>query len=114
MTVPDLSVVIPAFNEASRLDKTVRTVVDYLNRERPGAELIVVDDGSKDDTAEVAERGFADAGSVRTRLIRNHPNRGKGNAVHTGLLTARAPIVLFSDAELSTPITETPQLVGPI
>src|ERR1700730_8781276 len=79
MAVPSLSVVIPAFNEASRLDKSVRTTIDYLNRERPGAELILVDDGSKDDTAKVAEEAFANAGSVRTRVIRNRPNRGKGN-----------------------------------
>lgn len=109
-----ISIVIPAYNEAARLGNSLRTVLDYLNAEWEGSELIVVDDGSSDETAKVAEESFAHADRVRTRLIRNQPNRGKGYVVRTGLLTAQRPIVLFSDADLSTPITETPKLVDPI
>ena len=110
-----LSVVIPAYNEAPRIGKSLRAVLAYLNREASGSEVIVVDDGSTDDTVRVAENIFAeDAGRISTRVIRVAPNRGKGHAVRTGLLAARSPVALFSDADLSTPITETPKLVAPI
>ncbi len=109
-----LSIVIPAYNEAERLGETLRTVFAYLNEHVPQGEVIVVDDGSADGTADVAERSFALAGSVSARAIRVRPNRGKGHAVRAGLLAARAPVALFSDADLSTPITETPKLVKPI
>jgi dolichyl-phosphate beta-glucosyltransferase len=109
-----LSIVIPAFNEAARLGETLRTVFKYLNKHIPEAEVIVVDDGSSDRTADVAEESFALAGGVSTKVIRVRPNRGKGYVVRTGLLAARAPIALFSDADLSTPITEAPKLVNPI
>ncbi|HKQ51761.1 MAG TPA: dolichyl-phosphate beta-glucosyltransferase [Pyrinomonadaceae bacterium] len=109
-----LSIVIPAYNEAARLGETLRTVFAYLNEHAPQGEVIVVDDGSEDGTADVAEQSFAAAGSVSARAIRVKPNRGKGHAVRAGLLAARAPIALFSDADLSTPITETPKLVKPI
>src|SRR5918911_2649303 len=109
-----LSIVIPAYNEAARLGETLRTVFAYLNEHVPQGEVIVVDDGSEDGTADVAEQSFASAGSVSARAIRIKPNRGKGHAVRAGLLAARAPVALFSDADLSTPITETPKLVRPI
>jgi dolichyl-phosphate beta-glucosyltransferase len=76
--------------------------------------VIVVDDGSDDGTADVAEESFAQSGNVSARAIRVRPNRGKGYAVRAGLLAARSPVALFSDADLSTPITETPKLVRPI
>src|SRR5919205_4404298 len=77
---------------------------------------IVVDDGSKDDTARVAEAAFAEHATpgVEARVIRVEPNRGKGNAVRTGLLAARHAVAAFFDADLSMPITETPKLVEPI
>jgi glycosyltransferase involved in cell wall biosynthesis len=109
-----LSIVIPAFNEAARLGETLRTVFEYLNQHIPDSEVIVVDDGSSDRTADVAEQSFALAGSIHAQAIRIQPNRGKGYVVRQGLLTARAPIALFTDADLSTPITETPKLVNPI
>jgi len=109
-----LSIVIPAFNEAARLGETLRTVFAYLNEHIPEAEVIVVDDGSSDRTADVAEESFAGAGGVSTEVIRVRPNHGKGYVVRAGLLAARAPIALFSDADLSTPITEAPKLVNPI
>ena len=109
-----LSIVIPAFNEAARLGETLRTVFEYLNQHLSQAEVIVVDDGSSDNTADIAEESFAQAGKVSARVIRVKPNRGKGYVVRKGLLAARAPIALFSDADLSTPITEVPKLVNPI
>jgi dolichyl-phosphate beta-glucosyltransferase len=111
---PRLSIVVPAYNEAARLGRTLCTVLDYLNVSEKDAELIVVDDGSQDDTAAVAERSVAECGAVSARVIRYEPNRGKGYAVRTGLLAAGANIALFSDADLSTPITETAALVDPI
>lgn len=111
---PSISIIIPAYNEAVRLGKSLRTILEYLNSRADESELIVVDDGSSDETATVAEQSLKDAGRVRAEVIRVQPNRGKGYAVRTGLLAARAPIALFTDADLSTPITETPKLVGPI
>lgn len=111
---PKLSIVIPAYNEAGRLGLTLTTILSYLNERRDRTELIVVDDGSTDGTAAVAEDAMRDAGSVETRFIRYEENRGKGYAVRLGLLEAQANIALFSDADLSTPITEAPKLVEPI
>jgi glycosyltransferase involved in cell wall biosynthesis len=86
-----------------------------LNEQGYASEVIVVDDGSSDETAKVAEETFVDAGRrTNAHIMRVAPNRGKGYAVRIGLLAARAPIALFSDADLSTPITETPKLVAPI
>ena len=111
---PRLSIIVPAYNEAVRLGMTLRAILDYLNRNEKDAELIVVDDGSRDDTTGVSERAVAECGAVSARVIRYEPNRGKGYAARTGLLAAGANVALFSDADLSTPITETPRLVDPI
>jgi len=111
---PRLSIVVPAYNEASRLGTTIPAILAYLNETRSDAELIVVDDGSEDDTAIVTEKLMAVAGTVTGHVIRYEKNRGKGYAVRTGLLAARANIALFSDADLSTPIAEIPKLVDPI
>jgi len=89
-------------------------MVAYLCDSWPGAELILVDDGSTDQTAALARETFADAGSLRTSVISYKSNLGKGRAVRLGLLAARGDVALFSDADLSTPITETPKLVDPI
>jgi glycosyltransferase involved in cell wall biosynthesis len=109
-----LSIVIPAYNEAARLGKTVRAVVDYLRQNSPDGEVIVVDDGSSDETPEIARQAFAGAGNLRTSVITYKSNLGKGRAVRLGLLAARGDVTLFSDADLSTPITEAPKLVEPI
>jgi dolichyl-phosphate beta-glucosyltransferase len=85
-----------------------------LRQNAPGAEVIVVDDGSADNTAELARQAFADAGNLRTSVITYKSNLGKGRAVRLGLLAARSDVALFSDADLSTPITEAPKLVEPI
>jgi len=111
---PQLTIVVPAYNEGARIGKTLVTLLEYLNENNPSSELIVVDDGSSDDTSAVAEKAMAAPGTVVTRAIRYEPNRGKGFAVRTGLRAASAGIALFSDADLSTPSTETSKLVEPI
>ena len=111
---PKISIVVPAYNEAARLGSSLRAIVTYLNEQHAESELIVVDDGSNDNTAQIAEQSLADCGAVTTQVVRYEKNRGKGYAARTGLLAAQANIALFSDADLSTPITETPKLVDPI
>jgi dolichyl-phosphate beta-glucosyltransferase len=116
MSSSSLSIIIPAYNESARIEKTLREVVAYLEGQPGGGEVVVVDDGSKDDTARVAEGVFGErrARGVEGRVIRVEPNRGKGHAVRTGLLAARNTVAAFFDADLSMPVTETPKLVEPI
>ncbi|MEK6281111.1 MAG: dolichyl-phosphate beta-glucosyltransferase [Acidobacteriota bacterium] len=109
-----LSIVVPAYNEGSRLGKSLRAIVTYLNEYGPDSELIVVDDGSTDNTANAAREELINSGTVRTSVISYQSNLGKGRAVRLGLLASRCPIALFMDADLSTPITETPKLIEPI
>lgn len=111
---PDISIVIPAFEEEERLGDTARTVLEYTAGSGAATELIVVDDGSRDRTAEVAETAFSEFPASSSRVIRYEMNRGKGFAVKTGLLAASADIALFSDADLSTPIEEMHKLIDPI
>ena len=111
---PRLSIVVPAYNEAARLGRSLQEIIRYLNDTREPSEVIVVDDGSTDETADIARQSLQDSGVVSTRVVRYEENRGKGYAVRLGLLEAQANIALFSDADLSTPITETPKLVDPI
>jgi dolichyl-phosphate beta-glucosyltransferase len=114
MSRPPLAVIVPAFNEARRLTDNLIALLSYLQTYRPAAELIVVDDGSTDGTARVAEEFFARHTDVPARVLRFVENRGKGHAVRAGLLAAAAPLALFSDADLSTPIAELPRIVEPI
>src|SRR5690242_13119455 len=103
---PALSIVVPAFNEAARIGPSLRKIVEYIGQQHEKIELIVVDDGSTDDTAAVAQETASDSGAGIMRVIRYEENRGKGYAVRRGLLEAQANIAVFSDADLSTPITE--------
>lgn len=114
MNRPPLAVIVPAFNEAQRLTDNLLTLLGYLQSYRPDAELIVVDDGSADGTAQVAAELFARRPDVAARVVRYAENRGKGHAVRAGLLAAQAPIALFSDADLSTPISELQRIIEPI
>ena len=107
------SVVIPCYNEAARIGNTVHSALDYLSIESPNAELIVVNDGSTDSTGAIVRDALAGA-QIQVRLMENFPNRGKGAAVRSGLLAATKPIGLFFDADLSTPLSEIPKLIGPI
>ena len=111
--LPPFTVAIPCYNEASRIGETVRATLDYLSTESPGAELIVVNDGSTDTTPTVVREALKHA-TVQTQLLENFPNRGKGSAVRTGLLAATRPIGLFFDADLSTPLSEIPKVIEPI
>ena len=112
--VPAFSLIIPAFNEAHRVGQTLRDVMSYLRDSSPGSELIVVDDGSTDTTADVVRTALSEAGQLDARLLQQPENRGKGAAVRAGLLAAKHPIALFSDADLSTPMTEASKLLEPI
>src|SRR5215467_10051482 len=111
--LPPFSIVIPCFNEAARIGETLRLTLGYLASNAPESELIVVNDGSTDGTSAVAREALAKA-KVATRLLENFPNRGKGAAVRTGLLSAQKPIGLFFDADLSTPLEEIPKVIEPI
>jgi dolichyl-phosphate beta-glucosyltransferase len=111
--LPAFSAVIPCFNEAARLENTLRSTIDYLSAISPQSELIVVNDGSTDATSTIARQTLPGA-QIETRLLENFPNRGKGHAVRAGLLAAQKPIGLFFDADLSTPLDETPKLIEPI
>jgi len=106
-----LSVIIPAYNEVHRLPATLEALRVYLDgggEEGEEYEAIVVDDGSRDGTADLA-RGVA-ATWPQLQVIRLPRNRGKGASVQAGMLAARGDLRLFTDADLSTPITELPKL----
>jgi dolichyl-phosphate beta-glucosyltransferase len=113
MMLPPFSVAIPAFNEAARIGESLRLTLRYLAEVAPNSELILVNDGSTDDTSAIAREVLATA-RVQTQLLENFPNRGKGAAVRRGLLAAQKPIGLFFDADLSTPLEETPKVIEPI
>ncbi len=99
-----LSVVVPAYNEEPRLGPSLVRIVDYCESAAADYEIIVVDDGSDDDTVAVAEAVAGE--SPRVRVIELGRNRGKGAAVRAGMLAATGDRILFSDADLATPIEE--------
>jgi dolichyl-phosphate beta-glucosyltransferase len=103
-----LSVVIPAYNEQARLGPTLRAVVRYLEAEKPDFEVVVVDDGSTDRTSSVVREMAAE--EPRIRLVELGANAGKGAAVRAGMLAAEGATILFSDADLATPIEELAKL----
>ncbi|MEO7659501.1 MAG: glycosyltransferase, partial [Pyrinomonadaceae bacterium] len=85
---PEISIIIPAYNESERLGAPLKTILDFVVTSELNAELIVVDDGSGDDTVTVAINAFAAHPGVSSRVISYGANRGKGFAVKTGLLAA--------------------------
>jgi dolichyl-phosphate beta-glucosyltransferase len=107
---PELSIVIPSFNEESRLPATLEKIAAYLHNKRPNTEVIVVDDGSTDDTAAVAQSWQGRIADLR--VVSNGTNRGKGFSVRHGSLESRGDIVLFTDADLSSPIEEGEKLLA--
>ena len=109
-TSPDLSIIIPAYNEAGRLPPTLEEITDYIMRRRLRAEIIVVDDGSTDETAKVVQEYACRLKSPPLRLLRNHGNKGKGFSVRQGVLNSTGRRILFTDADGSTPITEITRL----
>ena len=106
------SIVIPAYNESLRLRATLEKVLAYVHGQHWDAEIVVVNDGSRDNTAEIIRQFAAQDSAVR--LVENPGNRGKGYSVRNGILNSRGDIVLFSDADLSSPIEETPKLLQAI
>ena len=111
-TSPLISIVIPAYNEATRITQTLETIRRYLLEIRQPAEVIVVNDGSEDATVPIVEKLCL--GWDQLRLIQNPGNYGKGFSVKSGTLAAKGEIVLFTDADLSAPISEMPKLLNPI
>ena len=114
--VTSLSVVIPAYNEEKRLPQTLERVEQYLTGHTQQSEILVVNDGSRDATGELA-RGFAAARSsarMRVRVLDNPGNRGKGYSVRHGMLESSLEWVLFSDADLSAPIEECEKLLAAV
>jgi glycosyltransferase involved in cell wall biosynthesis len=101
---PELSIVIPSFNEELRLPASLEKIAGYIRDKRPNSEVLVVDDGSTDRTAAVAESWRERIPQLR--VLSNGTNRGKGFSVRHGSLEARGEIVLFTDADLSAPIEE--------
>ncbi|WP_406699390.1 dolichyl-phosphate beta-glucosyltransferase [Singulisphaera sp. Ch08] len=111
-TLPGISVIVPAYNEEQRLQASLSRIWSFLSQRFSAFELIVVDDGSTDATVRVVEAFAVDHHSVE--LIAYQPNRGKGYAVRTGMLRASYDLVLFSDADLATPIEEVETLLARI
>jgi dolichyl-phosphate beta-glucosyltransferase len=107
---PHLSVVVPAYNEAQRIGSTLARIRQYFEKQSYPVELIVVDDGSRDETVVVARRALE--GFPRGEVISYKPNRGKGHAVRTGIVATTGDYVLFTDADLSTPIEEVEHAFG--
>ncbi len=105
---PDLSIVIPAYNEASRIEPTIRDIVAYCRQGQRVFELLLIDDGSRDDTSSIGRRLAEEFSELK--LIRLAANQGKGFAVRTGVLNAIGRVVLFADADGSTPISEIERL----
>ena len=104
-----LSVIIPAYNEEKRLEPNLGSVLKYLHKNFPNFELIIVDDGSTDNMADVVRKAIIK--ESRAKLITYVPNRGKGYAVRTGVLASTGDTVLFMDADLSTPLVEIPKIL---
>lgn len=107
-TAPELTIIIPSFNEEQRLPASLEKIVAYIRDKRPNTEVLVVDDGSVDRTAAVAE-SWKDR-IAQLRVLSNGINRGKGFSVRHGAQEARGEIVLFTDADLSAPIEEAGKL----
>jgi dolichyl-phosphate beta-glucosyltransferase len=107
--IPTYSIVIPAYNESARLAASLEKVLAYVHAQGWDAEVIVVNDGSRDNTAEII-REFAAKDPI-VKLLDNPGNRGKGYSVRSGMLHAQGQVLLFSDADLSAPIEEAPKLL---
>jgi dolichyl-phosphate beta-glucosyltransferase len=106
----DLSIVIPAYNEERRIAGTLQAILDYMARQSYASEILVVDDGSTDATVDAVAPFSLRKPSVR--LLKNKRNRGKGFSVRKGFLRARGRYLMFSDADLSTPIDEVQKLIA--
>jgi glycosyltransferase involved in cell wall biosynthesis len=111
-----LSIIIPAYNEEKRIGPTLDRILEFLRSAPYRTEVIVINDGSKDGTAQVVAgyvEDYRDAGHA-LRVLTNMPNRGKGYSIRYGVSEALGEVILFTDADLSSPITEAPKLIDPI
>jgi glycosyltransferase involved in cell wall biosynthesis len=117
MPYPSYSIVIPAYNEAARIGDALQSVVACVKERGWNAEIVVVDDGSRDQTAEIV-RTFAQSlsasGHPEVRLLQNPGNHGKGYSVRNGILHSFGEVVMFTDADLSSPIEEADGLFAAI
>ena len=112
MSHPALSIVIPAYNECARIEGTLERVMSCVRERGWDAEVLVVDDGSTDETVAVVQRWMETRD--RLHLVKNAGNRGKGYSVRNGLLQAAGDVVMFTDADLSAPMEEAERLVAAI
>ena len=110
MAGPQLSIVIPAYNEAARIEKTLDRVMACVAKQGWDAEVLVVDDGSTDTTPGIIQRWMTS--HPRLHLVKNDGNRGKGYSVRNGLLQATGEVVMFTDADLSAPMEEAELLLA--
>jgi len=110
MAHPHLSIVIPAYNESARIENALERVMSCVAERGWDAEVLVVDDGSKDETAAIVQRWMAD--HPRLHLVQNPGNKGKGYSVRNGLLQAAGEVVMFTDADLSAPMEEAERLIA--
>lgn len=102
--IKSISVVIPAFNEEDRIGATIQKIYDYLKEKSETFEIIVVDDGSSDNTVDVVRNASERIKNIK--VLSNGSNKGKGFSVRNGILNSTCSLVLISDADLSTPIEE--------
>ncbi|MGD0764725.1 MAG: dolichyl-phosphate beta-glucosyltransferase [Dehalococcoidia bacterium] len=110
---PYLSLVLPAYNEEQRLGASLRKLADHLGRQGYACEILVVDDGSSDATADVAERWAASMpDTVSLRVLTHLRNQGKGAAVKTGCLAATGDYVLYTDVDLASPLDDCERIVA--
>lgn len=112
MSAPSLAVIVPAFNEEARIGPTLERMIEYFRDQHYECRVVVVSDGSTDATVATAARFAAENPNVR--VTDSQPNRGKGYVVRRGMLDAEEDLVLFSDADLATPIEEVEKLLEAI
>ncbi len=112
MPNPEYSIVIPAYNEAARIGKALTDVLHCIHERNWSAEVIVVNDGSQDNTAAIVQQFARQDPAVS--LLENPGNRGKGYSVRHGMLQARGEVLMFTDADLSAPIEEAERLFAAI
>ncbi len=112
MPAPFYSIIIPAYNEAERIGASLDRILSYIAESRWSAELIVVNDGSSDNSSQVVQE-YSRRNPI-IRVLENPGNRGKGYSVRNGMLNASGQVVLFTDADLSSPIEEANKLFAVI